>query len=82
MVANTIELPLKSLIVSAEEDFSKVTINPESQSCLKEKKKRKPLDHRRLYSLVLEAAATASKFQLHTTVAVITYCKAGDLDSV
>lgn len=81
MVANTIELPLKSLIVSAEEDFSKVTINPESQRCLKEKK-RKPLDHRRLYSLVLEAAATASKFQLHTTVAVITYCKAGDLDSV
>lgn len=40
MVANTIELPLKSLIVSAEEDFSKVTINPESQSCLKEKKKK------------------------------------------
>lgn len=41
------------------------------------------LGHGRLFSLVLEAAATASTTLLYTrhiTVAVISSCKAGDLD--
>lgn len=83
MVATTIEVSSKSLTAPAEGDFSKATINPESHKVVSKKKlKMMPLDHRRLHTLVLKAAATASTLQLHTTVAVITCCKAGDLDSV
>lgn len=82
MVATTIEVSSKSLTAPAEEDFSKATINPESHKVVEKKLKMMPLEHGRLHTLVLEAAATASTLQLHTTVAVITCCKAGDLDSV
>lgn len=82
VVATTIEMSSKSLTAPAEEDFSKATINPESHKVVEKKLKMMPLEHGRLHTLVLEAAATASTLQLHTTVAVITCCKAGDLDSV